>query len=444
MLVARFDSILQIHYAFISAPPRYVLTAMNPVSFDVQQHAQRLLNAMTLTDVRAYEYALNADAGMRVWRWDGLVALRPRARIADYLISEWTAWREPSMEVLSVVAGMRRGSAEFRIFAYEDGRYVEHNRSMFITLKGEKIQSIDLYCSEPFPSAHRGDWIAPAAAGADDVRRLFDEYEYMSDVRDSLPPQTNLRLNARERIRIADDAHPASNGGGNARWSETDADAQIEGLIDFHRRRNVGFIWYVGPWDTPADLANRLERHGMVLAGETACMARNGLAVLDDIPVNDDILVEQVGPDDEASIEAILQIAATCFHMTPEQIVRERQSLFERIKNPRFFRSEFHFVARADGEPVAEAQLILRGGVAYLAGASTLPAQRNKHVYSTLLRRRLELACARGYHIAIIHAEPMSRRIVARFGFAEYGRYRNYAWMPVIDMDVIRSLVPDE
>jgi hypothetical protein len=35
-------------------------------------------------------------------------------------------------------------------------------------------------------------------------------------------------------------------------------------------------------------------------------------------------------------------------------------------------------------------------------------------------------------------------RVVARYGFKEYARTYVYAWMPVIDLDVIRSLVPDE
>ena len=87
---------------------------------------------------------------------------------------------------------------------------------------------------------------------------------------------------------------------------------------------------------------------------------------------------------------------------------------------------------------------MLRGGVAYLAGASTLPEYRNQRVFTTLLRRRLETAHARGYRVALVHAEPMSRRIVVRHGFREVGRYRIYAWMPVMDMAVIRSLVRDD
>ncbi|MBI5879523.1 MAG: GNAT family N-acetyltransferase [Chloroflexi bacterium] len=417
---------------------------MNEITFDIQQHTRQLLNAMTLTDVRAYEYALNDGAGMRIWRWDGMVALRPRDQIANYLIEEWAAWTEPRMDVISVVSGVRRGSAEFRIFAYENGRYVEHNRAVFVTLRGEKIQTVDLYCAEPIPSAHRSEWIAPAATSDAEISRLFDEREYIADVRDFLPPRSNMRLNLRGSLRLWNDAHPASNGGGNARWSAEDADEQIEALIEFHRGRQAGFTWFVGPWDTPADLGERMEQHGLVLAGDTACMARNGLAVLDDIPVNDDVNVAQVAPDDDAAIESLLQIAADCFHLTPQQIERERPAHFERIKDPHFFGRELNFLARLDGQPVAEARLILRGGVAYLGGASTLPDNRNRHIYSTLLRRRLEVARAGGHHVAMIHAEPMSRRIVERYGFREYGRYRIYAWMPVIDLNVIRSLVPDE
>ncbi len=65
-------------------------------------------------------------------------------------------------------------------------------------------------------------------------------------------------------------------------------------------------------------------------------------------------------------------------------------------------------------------------------------------VYSTLLRRRLKQAHARAYHIAAIHAEPMPRRVVARYGFKQYGRIHTYAWMPVVDLDVIRTLVSED
>ncbi|MBI5652746.1 MAG: hypothetical protein HZC40_20210, partial [Chloroflexi bacterium] len=55
-----------------------------------------------------------------------------------------------------------------------------------------------------------------------------------------------------------------------------------------------------------------------------------------------------------------------------------------------------------------------------------------------------EAARARGYPIAAIHAEPMSRRVVSRYGFREFFKVYLYGWMPVMDLNVIKSLVPDE
>jgi len=69
---------------------------------------------------------------------------------------------------------------------------------------------------------------------------------------------------------------------------------------------------------------------------------------------------------------------------------------------------------------------------------------RGRRIYSTLLRPRLADARARGFQIAAIAAAPMSRRVVARYGFKAHARTYVYGWMPVIGMDVIRSLVPDE
>ena len=96
--------------------------------FSLRQIANRFLNALTSNDARAYEYALTEDAGMRVWRWDGLVMLRPRRGVIEYLMNEWATWSEPTLETVSVIADTKRAAVEFRIQAREDGRYVEHNR----------------------------------------------------------------------------------------------------------------------------------------------------------------------------------------------------------------------------------------------------------------------------------------------------------------------------
>jgi GNAT superfamily N-acetyltransferase len=172
-------------------------------------------------------------------------------------------------------------------------------------------------------------------------------------------------------------------------------------------------------------------------------MARLGLDQLD-IPINPEITVETLDGYNDEAIDALCNIDMKCFHSTQEQIDERRTVWVARMRNPKFREIETNYLARVKGKPVAFARLMLAGGIAYLGGAGTLPEFRGQHVYSTLMRRRLEDARARGYQLAVINAGVLSRPSAARCGFKEYGRDYVYGWMPVIDRDVIKSLLPQE
>jgi predicted N-acetyltransferase YhbS len=197
----------------------------------------------------------------------------------------------------------------------------------------------------------------------------------------------------------------------------------------------------VSPFDTPTDLRERLEKHGMVLAGDAAMMARLGLDNLD-IPINPAVQVELIDGTDDVAIDAMFLVTRVCFNWTEEQIAENRPGIVERLRDPKFREKGVSFLARLDGQPVAYGRLALEGGAAYLGGSGVLPEFRGQRVYATLLRRRLEEAQKRGYHLAAINAEPLSRPIVEKYGFKEYERIYIYGWMPAIDVDVIKSLVP--
>jgi GNAT superfamily N-acetyltransferase len=413
---------------------------------DTESIAQQFTFALAGPGRDALTALLTEDAGLRVYAWNGWEAYRPREHGVARLRDEWEAWPDARIEVLSELPGEGRTVLEFRIQATDPatGRYIKHIRSAFLTLAEGRIAMIDLYCPEPVPSAHRKGWIAPASLSEAEVNDLFATLHYAFDVREWMPPRMRGRMSLREMSGGSGDPHPGSNGVGGVRWPAEEADAKIEAVIERHRQQGVGFNWLVAPTDTPADLAQRLERHGLVLAGEQAMMARLGLDNLDDIPVNPDVTVEFLDGSDDKALQERIEIIAACFNWTPEQVAERGPGMAERIKDPRFRDEEFNYLARLDGVAVADGRLLLSGGVAYLGGAGTLPAYRGRRLYSTLLRRRLEVARDHGYHVAAIHAEPMSRRIVTRYGFKEYAKSYLYAWMPVIDMDVIRSLVPDE
>ena len=77
------------------------------------------------------------------------------------------------------------------------------------------------------------------------------------------------------------------------------------------------------------------------------------------------------------------------------------------------------FLAELDGAPIATAALSVAGGVAHLAGASTIPAARGRGAQFALLDRRLRHAAAQGCDIALMGALPGSgsQRNAERNGF---------------------------
>ena len=389
--------------------------------------AQKFLDALAAIDTAAFEAVLAEDAGLRRMGSDGAEAYRPRERVIGRLQAEWSAWPDARLECLSLLAEGERAAVEFRIQATDtaSGRYLEHIRAAFLTLADGRVQTIELYCPEPFPSAHRQGWIAPATLDDEALGRLLEEQNYSSDMRRHIGSKSSGRLSVRRFQEGSGLAHPGANTVGGVHWTPAEAEAQIAAMIDEHRQRNIGFIWMVAPHDTRADLSQRLEARGLVLAGTAAVMVRRGLEDLDEIPVNPAVTLALADVTREDHLEAVLRIGAASFNWPPEQIPEWRGNLIDHAQSPQARETEIDYLA-------------------YLGGASTLPELRGRKVYSTLLRRRLEAARERGYHLGAIQAEPMSRRIVVRYGFVERARTQIYAWMPVIDMDVIRSLAPDD
>ena len=76
-------------------------------------------------------------------------------------------------------------------------------------------------------------------------------------------------------------------------------------------------------------------------------------------------------------------------------------------------------LARVDGEPAGAASMLIRNGLAVLAGASTLPAYRNRGIQTGLAHARLAHAAAAGCELATMGAAPgsTSHRNAERLGF---------------------------
>jgi len=81
--------------------------------------------------------------------------------------------------------------------------------------------------------------------------------------------------------------------------------------------------------------------------------------------------------------------------------------------------SGYSFLAESFGKPIAAGGLTIHGGVALLAGASTVPEGRRQGVQNALLETRLRFAAEHGCDVAMMCALPgsASQRNAERHGF---------------------------
>jgi hypothetical protein len=117
--------------------------------------AEQFIAALAANDAADYEAVLNEDAALRLGRWDGTELYRPRRRVVQRFLDEWSAWPDPTLETFTIMAEGDKAAIEFRIQATENDRYVEHNRSAFLTIKDDKLQVIDLYASNQSENSQR-------------------------------------------------------------------------------------------------------------------------------------------------------------------------------------------------------------------------------------------------------------------------------------------------
>jgi hypothetical protein len=82
-------------------------------------------------------------------------------------------------------------------------------------------------------------------------------------------------------------------------------------------------------------------------------------------------------------------------------------------------RDGLSFIAELEGEPIATGAMTIHGGVALLAGASTIPEGRKKGAQNALLSARLRYAVQQGCDVAMMCALPgsASQRNAERQGF---------------------------
>ena len=212
-----------------------------------------------------------------------------------------------------------------------------------------------------------------------------------------------------------------------ARFAAGDADRRISELVAAYLAAGTGFVWWVGPTDTPADLGSRLTAAGLSLQGSAPAMA----ADLADVPLDEPSppALEIVPVVDGSTLDAFLDvIAADWLEWTGgEHTPVQRQTLdrWRRETPPRLAREPvpLRWIGRIDGEVVATSRISIGAGVAGLYAISTLARHRSRGIGRAMTIAALRAARSIGIRIAVLQSSDLGYGVYRRLGFRELFTY---------------------
>jgi GNAT superfamily N-acetyltransferase len=211
-----------------------------------------------------------------------------------------------------------------------------------------------------------------------------------------------------------------------SRLNEINANAAIQEQMAYFAERNLPFEWDVFANDKPSDLEERLLAYGFK----------------PDLEPDDPGAVLVL--DLQVTLPPLLTlVTADVRRVAPPGHLDDVIHIEERVWGGRFdwlkVRLEAHlalpgyvsvWVAYVDGKPVCCGWLYYHphSHFATLRGGSTLPAYRQRGLYTALLSIRVQEAIKRGYRFLTVDASPASRPILEKLGFQLLTYARSYKW----------------
>jgi GNAT superfamily N-acetyltransferase len=224
---------------------------------------------------------------------------------------------------------------------------------------------------------------------------------------------------------VSDLPYPLFNSVLRARVDDAVVDGLIEGRMQSCRERGVPMLWWTGPSTTPPRLGARLVDYGFVLEPAFGMFA--DLAAVSR-PDGDAAAVAIERIRDRASLDAWSRVLCDGFG-APRAFGDAFAQMAEAIglhgDSP--FR---HYLARADGRPVATCSLFLGAGVAGIYDVSTLVEHRRRGIGAAITRHAMEDARHAGCQVAILHASALGAGMYRSLGFETVCDIGQFVWAP--------------
>ena len=208
-----------------------------------------------------------------------------------------------------------------------------------------------------------------------------------------------------------------------SRLDETTTESAIQAAIHRAKEHGVDITWWIGPSDTPANLAAMVEKSGFL--GEPALGMACDLATIDPNPPGpQNLVIQLVGKE---NVNSWARVFTEGFSLPPESEPYSCEWMNPVGKNgPHLVQS---YLAWLDGAPVAVSSVCYAGGVAGIYNVATLPRARRQGIGTAITHAAMLGARAVGYRFAILEAEAMAVSVYRRLGFEEFCQMKPYVWL---------------
>ncbi|NVM36762.1 MAG: GNAT family N-acetyltransferase [Candidatus Lokiarchaeota archaeon] len=208
--------------------------------------------------------------------------------------------------------------------------------------------------------------------------------------------------------------------------SSENAMKKIKENITFFEKRQVPFLWVLGPSSTPKKMGELLIKNGFII-NKLQGMAYN-LKILN---TERELLnkVEIIKIESMNALKVWNDIILTGFDF-PKEVRSDfffEAFSFILLKDRA---SASAFLAYYDGNPVASSLVLYKAGVAGIHLVTTLEEARGKGIGTAITLAPLNEAKKLGYETAILHSTEMGLNMYKRMGFKEYCTIELFIWQP--------------
>jgi len=208
--------------------------------------------------------------------------------------------------------------------------------------------------------------------------------------------------------------------------SSENAMKKIKENITFFEKRQIPFLWVLGPSSTPKNMGELLIKNGFIL-DKLQGMAYN-LKILN---TERELLnnVEIIKIESMNALKVWNDIILTGFDF-PKEVRSDfffEAFSFILLKDRA---SASAFLAYYDGNPVASSLVLYKAGVAGIHLVTTLEEAHGKGIGTAITLAPLNEAKKLGYETAILHSTEMGLNMYNRMGFKECCTIELFIWQP--------------